>query len=364
VGFSFEPDETKKAYVATFRVAEAMPVFPIRFENLGEAADLQRVLRDRDPLFSPAKTPATKPLLERYAAWLQEYLAGRAAPGAMAPKVTGEVAQIAPGELAVVFRPAGPRPVVARVAFEGNHVVLERLLQEAIMPVAIGTPWVEGNFRQLLDSSVRRVYEARGRIRVAFPTVRSESVADVQGLKVTVTVDEGEVYSLGKVAIAGNPPLNPDSLLHAGDFKAGDIANFDRIGEGLERIRAALARAGYLNAAAETARAIDDTKKTVDLTVSVASGEIYKMAKLDVQGLDLTAEAEVRKIWMLKEDAPFNPEYPDYFLKRVREEGMFDNLGTTKAETKRNEKAHTVDVTLMFRRSDPALEVKRPRRGL
>jgi outer membrane protein assembly factor BamA len=363
VGFAFEPDGTGKAYVATFRVAEAMPVFPIRFENLGApSVDLERALGERDPLFSAAKTPVTKQLLERYAGWLQEYLAGRAGADGKAPKVAGEVAQLAPGELALVFRPAGARPVVARVAFEGNRVLTERLLQEAIWPVAIGTPWNEANLRLLLDSSVRRLYEARGRIRVAFPRLRAESVADVQGLKVTVTVDEGEVYSLGKVEIAGSPPLDPDLLLRAGDFKKGDIANFDRAGEGLERIRTALAHAGYLDARVTTSRAIDDAKKTVDVTVAVDAGQMFKMGKLEIEGLDLVAEAEMRKIWTLKEDSPFDPDYPDFFLKRVRDEGMFDNLGATRAEAKRHEKERTVDVTLTFRGADPAQTVK-GRRG-
>ena len=364
VGYAFEPDGTGKAYVVTFRVAEAMPVFPIRFENLGAPdAELLRVLGERDPLFSAAKTPAAKPVMERYAGWLQEFLAARAGADGKALKVAGEVAQLAPGELAVVFRPAGPRPVVARVAFEGNQVVTERLLQEAIWPVAIGTAWTEANFRVLLDSSVRRLYEARGRIRAAFPKLRAESVADVQGLKVTVTVDEGEVYSLGQVRIAGNPPLDPDSLLRSGDFKKGDIANFDSVGEGLERIRVALTHAGYLNAKTSTSRAIDDAKKTVDVTVTVDAGEVYKMGKLEIQGLDLNAEAEMRKIWTLKEDGPFNPDYADFFLKRVREDGMFDNLGATNAEAKRNEKNHTVDVTVTFRGADPAQGVKGRRGG-
>ena len=363
VGYSFEPDETGKAYVATFRVAEAMPAFPIRFENLGSSpAELSRVLSERDPLFSPAHTPASKAVMERYAGWLQEFLAAQSSAGTKPPKVIGEVAQLAPGELAVVFRPAGARPVVARVSFEGNQVVSERLLQEAIWPVAVGTAWAETNFLVLLDSSIRPLYEARGRIRVAFPKLRAESVADVQGLKVTVTVDEGEVYSLGQVRIAGNPPLDPDGLLRSGDFKKGDIANFDSVGEGLDRIRVALTHAGYLNAKTSTSRAIDDAKKTVDVTVAVDAGQMFKMGKLEIQGLDLVAEAEVRKIWTLKEAGPFDPDYPDFFLKRLRDEGMFDNLGATQAEAKRHEKDRTVDVTLTFRGADPAQTVK-GRRG-
>jgi outer membrane protein assembly factor BamA len=358
VGYGFEPDETKKAYVATFRVTEVTPVFPIHFENLGAPdADLLQVLRQRDPLFSAAKTPASKQVMERYAGWLQEFLAARAAADGKAPKVSGEIAQLAPGELAMVFRPAGLRPVVARVFFEGNQVVQQNVLQEAIWPVAIGTPWSEVNFRVLLDTSVRPVYETRGRIRVSFPKLREEPVSDVQGLKVTVTVDEGEVYSLGKVEIGGNPPMNPDDLLRAGDFKKGDIANFDRVNEGVEQIRQALTHAGYLNAKATSSRTIDDAKKTVDVTVTVDAGQQYQMGRLEIHGLDLNAEAEMKKIWMLKEGGPFNPDYPDFFLKRIQQDGVFDNLGATKSDSKRNEKDHTVDVTLTFKGADPAQKV-------
>src|SRR5208283_1292790 len=115
--------------------------------------------------------------------------------------------------------------------------------------------------------------------------------------------------------------------LRAGDFKKGDIANFDRVNEGVEQIRVAMTHAGYLNAKAATSRTVDDAKKTVDLTVTVDAGPQYKMGRLEIQGLDLNAEAEMKKIWTLKDGSPFNPEYPDFFLNRVKQDGMLDNLG-------------------------------------
>jgi outer membrane protein insertion porin family len=44
----------------------------------------------------------------------------------------------------------------------------------------------------------------------------------------------------------------------------------------------------------------------------------------------------------------FNPEYPDHFLDRIRQEGLFDNLGKTKADVKADDVTHVVDVTLTF----------------
>ena len=63
-------------------------------------------------------------------------------------------------------------------------------------------------------------------------------------------------------------------------------------------------------------------------------------------------------MWTQKPATPYNPEYPDYFLKTVRSEGLFDNLGETRAETKIDDKANLVDVTLIFKYAPPAKREK------
>jgi outer membrane protein insertion porin family len=226
-------------------------------------------------------------------------------------------------------------------------------LRESIAGAAVGAPYTEGSFRLILDASVRPVYEARGRLRVAFPRIRTEPVTDVKGLHIFVTVSEGESYKFGNVEIAGPAPLPPQDLLNTGEFKTGDMANFDRVKEGLEKIRKAVRRAGYLDVKVATDRDIHDAEKTVDVAVRIDAGPQYTMGKLNVVGLDLTAEAEMNRIWAIKEGKPFDPDYPALFLDRVREEGLFDNLGKTKPETRIDEKSHTVDVTLTFAGENP-----------
>ena len=76
-------------------------------------------------------------------------------------------------------------------------VVPQATLQDAINPTAVGSPYTEDRFREILNSSVRPIYEARGRLRVAF-TLKTEPSKDVQGLNVIVTVDEGESFSTAK----------------------------------------------------------------------------------------------------------------------------------------------------------------------
>jgi outer membrane protein insertion porin family len=173
-------------------------------------------------------------------------------------------------------------------------------------------------------------------MRVTFPQIRAEPVTDVIGLHVFVTVNEGEPYKFGKVDIPGAA------------IKPGDAANFDRVAAELEKIRASLRHSGHLNAKVSSDRQIHDAEKTVDVAARLDPGRQYVMGKLAIEGLDLNAEAEMRRIWSIKRGAPFDPDYPAQFLDRVRREGMFDNLGKTTPATKIDEKAQTVDVTLAF----------------
>jgi outer membrane protein assembly factor BamA len=120
------------------------------------------------------------------------------------------------------------------------------------------------------------------------------------------------------------------------------------VAEGLVRMRGLLRRAGYMEAAVTPERRIDDAKKTVDLALRVEAGPRFTMGKLAIKGLDLDSEAEIRRIWGLKEGRPFNADYPRTFLDSVREQGLFDNLGETKPDLKTDPASHTVDVTLIF----------------
>jgi outer membrane protein insertion porin family len=185
-------------------------------------------------------------------------------------------------------------------------------------------------------------------VRVTFPKLRAEPATDVVGVHVFVTVDEGNDYKLGKVAVAGPAPLRPQDLIKAAEFKAGEAANFDRVNEGLEKVRKALRHAGYLDAKVTADRDVHDAEKTVDLALRVDAGAQYLMGKLTVIGLDLNGEAEMNRIWSVKEGQPFDADYPDLFLARVRQQGLFDNLGEAKPETKVDQQKHVVDVTLRF----------------
>ena len=349
VGFKFAPGGDKNGYAASFQVVEVQPAYPIRFDDLGiPEKEIADYLRGKDPLFAP-RLAATKAVLERYKQWIQEYVTAHN----VKDKVIAKVTPVAAGEFVIVFRPARSDPAVAEVAFEGNQAIPTTALQSTIAEVAIGLPYKEETFRQYLDSSIRPLYDARGRIRVAFTKVTVENAKDVQGLAVKVTLEEGGTYDLGDVRIEGAPHFEAGRLLKTAKFKSGDLADFDEIGKGVDRIKKVLAHEGYMRNDVQIVRKIDDAKKTVNLVLHIDEGSQFLFGTLHIEGLDLNGEAAIRKMWTHKDGTPYNPEYPDYFLRHVREEGVFDNLGESRAETKIDDKTQIVDVTLYFKYAPP-----------
>lgn len=356
VGLQFGPSADKKGYAATFELTEIEQVYPYRFEDLqAPNEELRALLKKSYPLFQD-KIPVTTEVLGAASQIIDKYLADK---GVHLPaKVKGEMVADTPGQFVILFRPAIPRPTIYQVRFVNNKVLPPALLHNTMANVAIGIPYSEPMLRQLLDTSVRPLYEARGRIRVSFPKISVEPARDNDGLVVTVEVDEGPSFKLGQVHIAPTV-YSEDDLLTIGKWKTGDLADFDLIRAGQDRILKRFHRDGYMRATSRIERTIHDKELTVDVTVHITPGPQFLFGKLTVKGLDLTSEPAVRKMWGIQPGKPFDADYPDYFLQRVREEGIFDNLGKTEAQIEVHDATKTADVTLVFHGAPPQPEKKR-----
>lgn len=343
VGYHFAPSPDGKGYDAAFEVIEIPQVYPFRFQDLPATdAELRTLLKQKDPLFED-KIPATKGVLDRYVSWISQFLIAKNYHEA----IIGKPASDATSDLIVVFRPARGLPNIARVKFAHTGDLPPGLIETAIYGVAVGLPYDEAEFRLLLDSQVRPVFEARGLIRVAFTNITTAPSKDVDGVDVSVDVEPGPAYTMEHVSFTGaEAPNQPFSKL--ANIKTNQTANFDDVKAGQDRIAQSMKRAGYLLATSQVKRDVNDKDHKVSIVINVISGPLYTLGKLDIVGLDIESEPVIRKMWSIEPGKPFNTEYPDHFLDRVKSGGVFDNLKTTRSETKVDDKAHTVDVTLYF----------------
>jgi outer membrane protein insertion porin family len=348
VAYRYKPAKDGAGYAVTFEVQEIEMLFPIRIDGLPASVDdIVAYLKSKDPLFT-GKMPGTQQVIRRTAGEIQQYLESKG----QKADVIGKMVSPMPETFVVQFMPQHGLPVVSSVDFEGSKLIPAIDLHNKIAEVAFGQPFTEEGFRGLLQSQIVPLYEAKGYMRVKFPKMTTKPAADVNGIDVTVTIDEGTEYKLSRVAIRGTTAEEGARILKNAKLPHQTIANFSQVIDAAKRVEESLRKQGFLDARVTTDKSIDDAAKTVAFFIVVDAGPAYTFGKLTVNGLGLDGEAAIRKMWGLKPGDKFPQGYGDYFLSKVKEEGIFDNLGATNA-SQSVQPTHVVDVTLDFKGGAP-----------
>jgi outer membrane protein insertion porin family len=345
VAYQYRPATAGAGYNLTFEVQELQTLYPVRIDGLPlSTEEITAYLKTRDPLFT-GKMPGTQQAILRTTAEIEQYLESKG----HAEKVLGKVVARAPERLEVDFTPVRGLPAVSAVSFEGSKVISAIDLHNKISEVAFGQPYTENNFRTLLENQIVPLYEAKGYMRVTFPKITTQPSTEVSGIDLTVTVDEGVEYKLTRVAVAGRSATESARILKTAKLPQMTVANFDEVRQAATRVQDTMRHQGYLEARVTTEKRVDDAKKTVEFFLIVDTGPTYTFGTLTVKGLGLDGEAAIRKMWSVKTGDAFPDGYPDFFLGKVKEEGLFDNLGDTTAKKDTNPDTHVVDVTLVFK---------------
>jgi outer membrane protein insertion porin family len=222
---------------------------------------------------------------------------------------------LASGRMSAVFRPA-VLPRIAGVAFEGNQSIPSAVLQKALERVAISQDYTERTLRQLLDLNVRPLYEEHGRLRVRFPSLNLAKEPTGEGIVVTVAVEEGKTYTLGRVDLSGKDVPSAE-LVKIARFPQGRLANWKEISASLESIRQHLGRDGYLAAKVEVGRSFDEESSVVHLGLTVNKGRQFFFGKLQLTGLEPEAARQARLLWKLSAGSPMNEPYIGEYLRTL-----------------------------------------------
>jgi outer membrane protein assembly factor BamA len=324
----------------TFEVTDYPERYAIRFDRLGKLdAELYQVLREKVPLYREP-LPYSPMLIDQ----VKEALA--AVTGPVDVRMTNDLGP----EPFLLIHPAGRGPVIAEVRFKGGEVISNDDLTFAMRAAAVGREYREPMFRELLKLGAVPLYEAKGRVRVAFPKIEVEQPKGVPGYLITVTVEEGPTYTVSGYTVEGvDGDRMKRDLARAASLKEGDLANMEEVKAAQGKMEAHLKRAGFLDVKSSVERKIDDAKHEIALVFRMEPGEQYTMGRLTLRGLDILSEPQIKKMWGMDPGKAFNVEYPEAFLSRIKEQRMFDNLKSTRAITNVNRETHVVDVTLEFK---------------
>jgi outer membrane protein assembly factor BamA len=267
-------------------------------------------------------------------------------------RVKAQVMPATASELTVLFRPDEPLPTISRVIVEGNSGIDTGTLLRAVNDVAVGVPMTQVRVDQILEGTVKRVYATKGYMAVTFPKISTEKSKVDFGEILTIQIKEGPVFQVGAIHFRGSV-LDQDEIRSSLPIKPGATFNQDLVDGYRRDLAHRIQRRGYLDVKVEPESQVDESKRMVNITYNVAPGPLYSFGTLDIRGLDLISAPQIEKLWGEKPGKPFNPDYPEFFVKRIKDQQLFDNLNDITSDYAADQASHLVTVHIYFKGGKP-----------
>ncbi|HYR77005.1 MAG TPA: POTRA domain-containing protein [Pyrinomonadaceae bacterium] len=340
-----------------FEVEEANRSLPVVFENFVWFTDeeLASAIRNDIPFFN-GTAPEAGDATEKIVQSLQRLLNERKIPGRVEVMPYTDLAK---GTQEFLFTVRGVKIPVCSLSFPGAEAVSEAELIKASQPL-INSDFSRKDISAFATYTLFPLYRRLGRLRAQFrepAAAKAENLANcVDGVTVTVPVDEGIVYSWAKSDWTGNQSLSPTELSAALGMKSGEIADGSRIDAGLKEVRTAYGRKGYLVVRIKESSQFDDSAHWVSYQFAVSEGPQYHMGNLIINGMAPDLTQNLKESWTLQSGAVFDESYVDDFrlnaLPRFIGTQMQRSLAfhaTAQTVTRPDAQKLTVDVIITFK---------------
>jgi outer membrane protein assembly factor BamA len=356
---SYKLKGTTDKAVLTFEVVERKWTMPVTFDNFVWFTDeeLNEAVRRKFPAFD-GTAPEAGGVTDQIKQALEELLRERKIEGTV--EYTLSAAGVAGGKVEHLFSVKGAGLRVCKLNFNGARAVPEELLVQKSAGI-FDNDYSRAYIGGFVETNLLPLYQERGYLRASFspPKVKPEAAPPdcERGVAVTMYVDEGSIYVWDKAVWEGSQALAPQELDAALGMKSREVANVAKLAKGLNAVRRAYGRKGYLGVRLRSEPDFDDTARSVAYHFNVNEGPQYHMGELVVNGLSENDANNLRGRWRLLHRDVYDEGYIDEFIKKSVPEFQRDALRAgnplpafaVESKPVYDHEKHTVDVTLNFK---------------
>lgn len=244
------------------------------------------------------------------------------------------------------------------LAFAGNRVFSEQELlnvaNKCLEQSSGSRPADESDRIDYCLNKVRSYLTGRGYLRATVGEPRREQIDS--GLKVTVPVEERELYRLGEMKIEGAKVLSPAQILGMLNLKTGDIADGESLNQWLDvLVRRSYANLGYIQYSGELEPDFrlkaNAREGTVDFTLNIDEGHTFTIRSIKFVGNDKVPEADLRGEMLLRAGEIFIKGLFDESLRRLNQRGQFEAIdGDRDVDYEWDQKVPELDLTIRLKK--------------
>jgi outer membrane protein insertion porin family len=223
--------------------------------------------------------------------------------------------------------------VIRRINFIGNRNVSAKDLK-----AAMGTQ--EGGYFSWITSSgtyqedaferdlmmVTSVYYDRGFINVKLSRPDVVLSPDKRYMYITIHVEEGKQFYIGKLDIRGDLLFPKDEMMRALSVKSGELFNRSKLGKDILGLTDKYKDLGYAYANITPLTAIDGDRRVVDLMLEMQKGQVVIFERINIHGNSKTRDKVIRRELKIAEGDRYSQSLLNRSRARVTALGFFENV--------------------------------------
>lgn len=174
--------------------------------------------------------------------------------------------------------------------------------------------------------TLRSSYLDRGYIKFEIKSTQVSISADKKDIYITIGIDEGGVYRISDMKLAGEPSVPVGQLFPLIQMRRGDVFSRKVTVESAERISKKLSNEGYAFANVNTIPEIDEKTKQVAVTFFVDPGKRVYVRRVNTKGNTRTRDEVLRREVNQLEAAWFSAERVSQSRERLQRLGFFEEV--------------------------------------
>ncbi|MGC3872722.1 outer membrane protein assembly factor BamA [Halomonas sp. GXIMD04776] len=171
--------------------------------------------------------------------------------------------------------------------------------------------------------TLRSYYLDRGFVNFAITSTQVAISPDNSQIFVTVNVDEGQRYRIGKINFAGELTLPEQEARSLITTESGEIYSRSALTDSAEALRQQLGAEGYAFANVESVPDVAENGDTVDVTFLVEPGRRAYVRRINFEGNTTTQDEVLRREMTQMEGAPASTDRISQSKQRLERLGFF-----------------------------------------
>ena len=223
----------------------------------------------------------------------------------------------------------GPRFQIAEINFEGSRIFssqdLAARMREYLNRYESSKNGYDAEIFDYCMHTLANFVRSQGYLKAKFG--EPKKAVKEGGLVITVHVDEGILYRVGEINIAGARAISPQQVRTMLSLQPGDTADGATLSKWLfEDLKETYGELGYIQYTAEVTPEFESTSEgagVVNLKVDIDEGSLFKIRKIKFTGASLSQD-ELRGLLLINEGAIFNQRLFEDSIKKLNENGLFE----------------------------------------